>query len=229
MYEAVFVRKSGIEEEQPVFKAFPELHEFCTKDLFMRHPSNPQLWQHRGRLDDMQTFTSGSKYCPADVEDLLQSHKEINSALLVGTGRPQAGLLLEMMPGFEVDSVEDERATIERLWPTIEEANKMCTIYARMTKELVCFATPSKPLERTPKGTVQRAMSVKLYETELDELFATFKLKGNLVPKEISALPNLQPGREDHFGWTVKLPKSFITTGLLLIVCTVIYLSPMFA
>jgi hypothetical protein len=44
MYEAVFVRKPEVERWQQVFQVYPELEEFRTKDLFVKHPEKEDLW-----------------------------------------------------------------------------------------------------------------------------------------------------------------------------------------
>lgn len=58
-YEAVLVRNSNPEEEQPVFKLFPNLQEYHTKDLFSPHPTKPEFWKFQGRADDTITLTNG--------------------------------------------------------------------------------------------------------------------------------------------------------------------------
>jgi hypothetical protein len=44
MYEAVFVRKPELERWQQVFRVYPELTEFHTKDVFVKHPTKPDSW-----------------------------------------------------------------------------------------------------------------------------------------------------------------------------------------
>lgn len=56
LFEAVVVKNPVFEDEQPVFKLFSHLFEYPTKDLFAPHPSKPDLWTHRGRVDDTINF-----------------------------------------------------------------------------------------------------------------------------------------------------------------------------
>ena len=44
MYEAIVVCNSESEEEQPVFKIFPDLQEFSSGDLFSPHAANAEFW-----------------------------------------------------------------------------------------------------------------------------------------------------------------------------------------
>lgn len=170
LFEGCIRRNVGNEIEQPIFKIFPLLQEYNTGDLFSPHPSDPQLWRYRGRADDMQVFLSGEKYHPTAVEQRIASHPNVQEVLLVGTRRPQAALLLEMGPNTPTTSSEQVEL-IEKLWPTIEEANQMCPAYAKITKQHVLFVDLQKPMARSGKGTVQRSATVQLYEKELDQLF----------------------------------------------------------
>lgn len=185
LYEA-FVRRSPVfEEEQPVFKLFPHAQEFSSGDLFSptkdENDVSPsaisqtlpkfQLWQYRGRADDMQVFLSGEKYHPVSVEKRIVSGcADVHEALLVGTRRPQAALLVEMKPGTESPTNEQWGEAIARIWPVIEDANRLCPAYAVITRERILF-TDSRSMVRTAKGTMQRPATVQLYEKELDALF----------------------------------------------------------
>lgn len=62
-YEAVIVRHPEADREQPVFKVFPNLKEYRTGDLYVAHPSKPDLWHYRGRGDDIIVFLTGEKVC----------------------------------------------------------------------------------------------------------------------------------------------------------------------
>ena len=104
LFEAHLRRNSDFESEQPIFKIFPMLQEYSTGDLFSPHPKDPDLWQYCGRADDMQTFSSGEKYHPTAVEQYIARHPNVQAVLLVGTGRTQAGLLLEMSADTSVET-----------------------------------------------------------------------------------------------------------------------------
>lgn len=172
LYEAVIVRNSNTDEEQPIFKLFPDLQEFSSGDLFSPHAADAELWQYRGRSDDLQVFGSGEKYHPVVVEQRLASSPIVAEALLVGTRRPQAALLLEMKQGTPLETPQQREEVLLRLWPLVEEVNKMCPTYAKITKDLTLFLSPAKPMPRTAKGTVQRSATMALYEKELDMIYA---------------------------------------------------------
>ena len=167
LFEGQIQRNSSSGYEQPVFKVFPTLQEYNTGDLFSPHPLDANLWQYRGRADDMQIFSSGEKYHPTAVEKRIAQYPDVKEVLFVGMGRSHAALLLEMTEPYN----RDERTQImERIWPTIEEANRVCPVYAKITPERVLFVQPEKPMARSGKGTVQRRATMQRYEKELNEL-----------------------------------------------------------
>jgi hypothetical protein len=60
---------------------------------------------------------------------------------------------------------------LEGIWPTILEANLLCSEYVRLIRSLVAFTAPEKPLRRTLKGTIDRRRSLEDYKAELDSLY----------------------------------------------------------
>ena len=172
IFQGYIVRNPQNEYQQPVFKIFPTLQKYDTGDLFAPHWRDPQFWQYYGRADDMQVFSSGEMYHPTSVEQLITGHPDVQDALLVGSRRSQAALLLEMEESKACEPAKREKM-IEHLWPTINQANQICPAYAKITKQHVVFTNPEKPMARSAKGTVQRQITVLLYEKELDELFGT--------------------------------------------------------
>ena len=178
LYEAIIVRNSDFEKEQPIFKIYPALQEYDCSDLFSPHAPDAELWQYRGRSDDLQVFHSGMKYHPVAVEQQLsRSSPDVAEALLVGTGRPQAALLLELKQGTPLETARQQEEFLSRLWPLIEEVNNMCPEYAKITKDLTLILSPAKPMARASKGTVQRQATVALYEKELDMIYAKVTAK----------------------------------------------------
>lgn len=118
----------------------------------------------------MQIFLSREKYHPTAVEKRIAQHPDVKEVLFVGTGRSHAALLLEMTGPYN----RDERTQImERIWPTIEEANRICPVYAKIIPEHVLFVQSEKPMARSGKGTVQRRETMQRYEKELSEILVS--------------------------------------------------------
>ena len=169
-YEAVIVRNSIEDEEQPVFKLFPELKEWPTKDIFAPNPDNPRSWIYRRRTDNLLVFSDGASFNPLGFEQKIFGHPEIKAALMYGTRRPQAALLIEL-ENPQGPSGDAHSETMERLWPTIAEANGMCTAQSVIQKSHILFTQAENPLPGAGKETVQRARAFQMYEGGLDSLY----------------------------------------------------------
>ena len=187
MQELYVVHDPLKEEQQPTFTIFPRLQEYFSRDLFERHPSGSKsnMWSWRARADDIIVFLNGEKTNPISMEQHIVSHlPEIRAALVVGAQRFQAALLIEPTD-FERELTPSERgAFIERIWPTIEDANRQAPSHARIHRSHVIFTHPQRPMLRAGKGTVQRPGTLLLYKHDIDSLYAdadTISTKDNEV------------------------------------------------
>lgn len=166
LYELVFVRKPEFARWQQIFQVYPNLHRFPTKDLWTKHPTKPGLWRYAGRSDDLIVLSHGEDLYASDIEAAIEKHPEVAAALVGGQGRPRPFLIVE----WKSDS-EGNEDRLEELWPVIEEANRKCSDYVKLSRPLVFFTDPAKPLVRTAKGTVSRRQSLELYAAEIDRLY----------------------------------------------------------
>ncbi|KAF4628666.1 hypothetical protein G7Y89_g9485 [Cudoniella acicularis] len=171
LYEPCVSRNKSIDDEQSVFKIFNDLQEYPTSDLFSPHLGDKDLWQFRGRADDLQSFITAEKFYPTAMERQIALHPDINALLFVGTRRPRGALLVELR---EITTSKEE--AVERIWPVIHDANQTVPPTAQIWKELILFTEMGLPMKRTAKGTIERAATVKMYEQKLDELFAKLRL-----------------------------------------------------
>lgn len=53
---------------------------------------------------------------------------------------------------------------------TVEEANATAPAFAKVYKDMILVAHPSKPLPRSAKGTVIRKQALALYASEIESL-----------------------------------------------------------
>lgn len=178
LYEAVIVKNADFENEQPVFKVFPHLSEYSTKDLFAQHPSKPGLWVSKGRADDLIALKNGTLFNPIALEQALSHHPKIRTALVTGTGRLQSALLIDPQPQDSTDPHERETLPtspnhpfIQQIWPIINEANQSYPADARVSKSHILLTSAEKPVRRTAKGTVQRRRTLIQYEDEFEKLY----------------------------------------------------------
>ncbi|KAK0726325.1 hypothetical protein B0T21DRAFT_371384 [Apiosordaria backusii] len=149
--ELVIKRMPGSQGKfQFVFENFPELQEWRTKDLFERHPTKGDLWRYVGRVDDIIVLSNGEKLNPVTFEKMVEGHSLVKGAVL--------GL--------------DEEAVVEQIWETVERANEQYPAHAKVWRSMVAIARADKPFERTPKGTVMRRDTYRLYQAEIEEMYA---------------------------------------------------------
>lgn len=172
-YELVLVKSEDRERHQMPFGIFPELDEYPTRDLFIRHPdpSKSDMWRWCSRFDDVIVFLNGEKTNPISMEQhITASNQKVTGVLVAGAQRFQASLIIEY--GDKAWSPSERAKLIEELWPVIEEANSVCPAHAQISRNHILFTTPDKPMLRAGKGTIQRTPTLALYESELDALYA---------------------------------------------------------
>ncbi|KAF2034777.1 acetyl-CoA synthetase-like protein [Setomelanomma holmii] len=175
LYEPIFVRDPKQELFQGIFKNFPSLKEYSMSDLYTKHPTKTHHWKHEGRKDDLIVFQSGWNFNPIIHEDHIRSHPSVQNCILVGTGRHKAAAIVELGPNAYTEEVEGQKRLLEGIWPKIEEANRFADTTGQLEKDLILFAKKERPFAMTGKGSIQRKATEKLYEPEINELFASIK------------------------------------------------------
>lgn len=180
MHELYVVHDPLKEKQQLTFTIFPHLQEYSSRDLFEPPPSGSKScgWSWRARTDDVIVFHNGEETNPVPMEQHIVSYlPEIRAALVMGDLRPQAALLIEPAD-FKGELTTSEReAFIERIWPTIEDANGQAPSHARIVKSHVIFMHPQRPMLRAGKGTVLHSATLRLYEDDIDSLYADFNTR----------------------------------------------------
>ncbi|KAI0870150.1 hypothetical protein GGS24DRAFT_122083 [Hypoxylon argillaceum] len=167
-YELVIKRKDKIPGFQGFFYTFPDLEEYSTKDLYKPHPTLPNHWKFDGRADNFIVFSNGEKLNPITIEQTIEGHPEIKGAVVIGSNKFQAGLLLE--PAKDLTN-EEKRGLIDRVWCLVEQVNRATVAHGRVAKELITTTSQGKPFPRAGKGTIQRSTIIKLYAEEIEYLY----------------------------------------------------------
>ncbi|KAI1826125.1 putative NRPS-like enzyme [Xylaria intraflava] len=161
-------------DPQPPFtiRGFEDLPEYRTHDLFEPHPRVPDAWRWCARADDIIVFLNGEKTNPISMEQYVTAKNQdvIGSALVIGAQRFQAGLIIEPLSRVPLTIIE-QAALIERVWPSVEEANRIAPSHARIEKSLILVAG-SKRFIRAGKGTVQRPSTIAQYTAEIENMYA---------------------------------------------------------
>ena len=171
LYELVAVRKPELEIWQPIFSTFPDLQQYNLKDLFSRHPTKPDLYTYEGRADNVIVLSNGEKVQPHSMELTIGTNPLVDSVIVAGQGRFQTSALIQLANGDTPSSQDQRDDILERLWPTIEEANASAPAHAKLHREFIIFTSEDKPFLKASKGTVRRGPSLQLYKPELDTLY----------------------------------------------------------
>lgn len=172
--ELVIRRDSTLTDTQPCFTVpgIDQLEkEYRTKDLFERHPDIDDVWCWRARSDDIIVFLNDEKTNLISMEHhIMAKNKEVSGALVIGAQRFQAALLIEPTSD-KVLSTEEQAALIERVWPSVEEANRSAPAHARVEKSFILVASADRRLVRSGKGTFMRGLSISQYTAEIEKLY----------------------------------------------------------
>ncbi|KAH8127508.1 hypothetical protein FP744_10003361 [Trichoderma asperellum] len=153
---------------QGIFQTFPDKDSINFKDLYRRHPTKPDLWAFKGRSDDLVVLSNGYKISPLETEASITTHPAIMGCLIFGTGKPQAGLLIELKDGYEKT---DE--LLNSIWDTVKQANSQSRHKDQLLRDFVTFSEPDKPFVRTDKGTIKRPATLALYEDYIDRFYGS--------------------------------------------------------
>ena len=163
LYEGVVVRNDDGKETQAVFKLFPELKEWSTKDIFTPDPKRKGHWIYQSRVDDVIILSDGGTVNPLGFEQQLMKAPFISQALLAGSGKSKTALLVEPQ-----EQLED---MLERLWEKVQECNAIFPPQATVSKSHIIVVDPARPLPKAGKGNVQRMPAYQLYRQEIDALY----------------------------------------------------------
>ncbi|QRV95000.1 AMP binding enzyme [Ceratobasidium sp. AG-Ba] len=155
---------------------------YNTKDLVVPHPTNKGLWKFIGRLDDQIILLIGEKVNPGPMEDEIAKSPVVQNATIFGRERNQTGVLIELTPDAQsrILDAAGRAELVEEIWPYIEKANATSPTHARLDKWAIVFTHPDRPLPHTPKGTVPRSAAIKLYQVDIEAMYASIE-KGEEV------------------------------------------------
>ncbi|KUM56496.1 hypothetical protein ACN42_g10719 [Penicillium freii] len=153
---------------QGIFHTFPDKDSINFKDLYMKHPTKPNLWAFKGRSDDLVVLSNGYKISPLETEAFVTTHPAISGCLIFGTGKPQAALLIELK-----DPSNKTPDLIDSIWQTIQTANSMSRHKNQLLRDFVTFAQPDMPFLRTDKGTVKRSATLGLYSDYIERFYSS--------------------------------------------------------
>lgn len=180
LFELVFPRTELIDKTYLFFHSYPDLTEYRTKDMFSPAEGQPGWWVYRGRADNWIAMSNGLKFDPKSTEDTIGGHPDVDAVIVAGGRRFRLCLLIELdancYPAEGHQSLQDERQwrqrMVEKIWPAVEEANHNAPKFGRVPKELILFTAKNEPFSRSPKGSIQRQLTLANYEERIDRMYS---------------------------------------------------------
>ena len=170
LYELVFHRKPELERWQQVFKVFPDLDTFPTRDLWAKHPSKDNLWRYAGRTDDQVMLSNRAILDASWVQAEIEKSPDVRVALIGGQEKARPFLIIELVDD-NIPSGTTKDVKLAQVWPYVERINDHCFDAVKLSRSLIVFTDVGKPLPRTAKGTVSRQRSLALYAAEINQLY----------------------------------------------------------
>jgi len=167
LYELVFVRDKEAARHQGAFWTFPDQDEYSMKDLYERHPSKPDIWLYRGRLDDIIVLSNGEKFNPTGAERIIAQSETVKSALIIGAAQEQPAVLVEPadIPGTEP---EHRRAVVVQ---AVEQANVTLPAHAQIHETHIRVLDSPNTFLRSSKGEVRRAPTTDALSDVVAQVF----------------------------------------------------------
>ncbi|KAF4467008.1 hypothetical protein FALBO_6157 [Fusarium albosuccineum] len=169
LYEQWIHRNEHADLFQGLFQTFRDQDSFNFKDLYVQHPTKPGLWAYHGRSDDIVVLSNGYKISPLDTEALVTTHPAIDGCLMIGSGKPQAGLLIELKDLAIKRDDNDE--LFSSIWALVEKANSLSLHKDQLHRDYIAFSEPGKPFIRTDKRTIKRRATMALYADYIERFY----------------------------------------------------------
>lgn len=147
--------------------------EFVVQDLLEVNPQQPRTeFRIAGRADDLIVLATGEKIRPTLLESTVSENPLVKAALAFGEGRFQLGLIVEAAAHVDLPDAHSVSDYVSQIWPSIEHANCITDTHAQVTRDMIIATSPTtRPLFRTPKGSIPREPNVQLFREEIEEKY----------------------------------------------------------
>ncbi|KAK2883395.1 hypothetical protein FQN49_000035 [Arthroderma sp. PD_2] len=175
---------------QGVFWCLPDLDRWSMGDIFSPHPTRRNTWKYISRADDLIIMANGYKLLPTFFEEeIFGKDPRIRSASIYGTAKEHLAVIIDLvnppLPSYFEEGNKAMKSTtsaidapdpiVDEIWSVVQTVNDSLTKFSTKTSQIlkraVIIADPNRPPPRTGKGGVQKRLTEKLYQDELDRAF----------------------------------------------------------
>jgi len=141
---------------------------FHSSDCFTPHPTIKNAYKFVYRVDDRITLDNGEKVLPLPIEGRIKEDYLVKEAVMFGIGRSAPGLLLFRAEDATTLNAQDY---LDRVWPTIEAANRDAEAFSKISKDMVVVLPPEAKLPAADKGNVMRAKAYQQFAAEIEHAY----------------------------------------------------------
>ncbi|KAF9238274.1 male sterility protein-domain-containing protein [Melanogaster broomeanus] len=137
------------------------------------------------RLTEQFLHVTGEVTNPVPLENILKEDPIVHSAIMFGYGRYNAGVLIELQEGHQIDT-NDEMMIEEmriKFGPTIERMNMFAPQHSRVYNEMVIFASRTKPFTYSSRGMVHRQSTLAGYNDDIKALYKSIEQVAHVALK----------------------------------------------
>lgn len=188
---------------------------FRTRDLFVRHPTNPDFWRFVSRLDDRLTLVNGEKVLPIPMEGRIRQEGLVKEAIVFGDGKSLPGILI-----IKADNASNlsDKEFLEEIWPAVEDANSRAESFSRIPKELIVVLPSDVSYAKTDKGTFIRAQVYAQFKDLIESAYTIFESGDDEVGTVALPLPELKTYLlqrfQEHLGIQLSASDDFFALGI---------------
>lgn len=154
---------------------------YATKDLFYRHPNDPDKWKFATRQDDIIVLINGEKADPVPIEDSVAHNPHVSVAVAFGAERDSLGLIVI---ASDAAASWTEAEVLASIAPDLAAGNARVPAYARISPEQVMIKPAGTPFPVTDKATVKRSLFLKQFAAEIEAHYTEMEGAKSLQAEE---------------------------------------------
>ncbi|EKG11278.1 AMP-dependent synthetase/ligase [Macrophomina phaseolina MS6] len=141
---------------------------YATKDLFLRHPTNPRKWKFVARQDDIIVLVNGEKADPIPLEEAVGRHPNVRTAVVFGAQRDSLGMII-VASDSAAALTKDE--VVKSVMPNLEVGNSRVPAYARIPPDGIIVKGAGTPFPCTDKDTVIRSLFIQQFAPDIENYY----------------------------------------------------------
>lgn len=110
---------------------FPAPSSWHSNDVFIPHPTIPDVWKYMTRTDDRMTLLSCEKVLPLPIEGRMREDEPVREAVVFGI------VSLSQARSFSMPKKGDHlclKACIDAIWPSVVDANSRAEAFSQLPK-----------------------------------------------------------------------------------------------